>query len=43
MPASLIDSQFATLEPPSPDEPVLWVDVTHPLAVVVEAAVKLVG
>jgi len=43
MPASLIDSQFATFEPPTPDEPVLWVDVTHPLAVVVEAAVKLVG
>jgi gluconokinase len=28
MPATLLDSQFATLEPPSPDEQFVDVDVT---------------
>lgn len=29
MPSGLLDSQFAALEPPSPDEPVIEVDVTQ--------------
>jgi len=35
MPVSLLDSQFATLEPPGPDEPALCVDIAPPLAEVV--------
>jgi len=38
MPASLLDSQFATLEPPGPDEGAITVSVEPPLAVVVETA-----
>lgn len=30
MPLSLLDSQFATLEPPAPDEPHLALDITAP-------------
>ena len=29
MPASLIDSQFAALEPPAPDETAIWLDATR--------------
>ena len=32
MPTSLLDSQFATLEPPGPDERVITVDVGEPPA-----------
>ena len=35
MPASLLDSQFAALEPPGPDEPHLTVDIDQPLAAIV--------
>ncbi|WP_374395898.1 gluconokinase [Tabrizicola sp.] len=31
MPASLLDSQFATLEPPGPDEAAITVDINQPL------------
>lgn len=31
MPASLLDSQFATLEPPAPDEDAITVDIDQPL------------
>ena len=31
MPASLLDSQFATLEPPGPDEAAITVDIAQPL------------
>ncbi len=31
MPASLLDSQFATLEPPEPDEAAIIVDIDQPL------------
>jgi gluconokinase len=36
MPTSLIDSQFATLEPPSEDEGAITVDIDAPLAAIVE-------
>lgn len=32
MPAGLLDSQLAALEPPDPDEPVLSVDIDRPVA-----------
>jgi carbohydrate kinase (thermoresistant glucokinase family) len=37
MPASLLASQFADLEPPAPDEPVIVVDGAAPIAAQVEA------
>lgn len=40
MPASLVDSQFATLEPPGPDEYPITVPVDLPVPVVVERLVK---
>ena len=39
MPASLLDSQFAALEPPGPDENALTVDIDQPLAAIVDAIV----
>jgi gluconokinase len=39
MPPSLLDSQFADLEPPGQDEPVVTVDGAAPTAVQVEAVV----
>lgn len=39
MPASLLDSQFATLEAPGPDEQVLRVDIAPPAAQQVEAII----
>lgn len=38
MPASLVDSQFAALEPPSPDEHALTLDGTRPVADLVATA-----
>jgi gluconokinase len=43
MPASLLDSQLATLEPPGPDEPVLRVPIEPPLEQVVDDAVDRLG
>jgi gluconokinase len=40
MPASMLDSQLATLEPPGADEPVVRVSVEAPLDQVVAAAVS---
>jgi len=40
MPPGLLDSQFAALEPPSPEEPVIEVDITLPLEAVVERIEK---
>ena len=40
MPASLLDSQLATLEPLGADEPGMRVDVSAPLAVVVDRVVE---
>ncbi len=37
MPVSLLDSQFAALEPPEPDEDALSVDIDQPLAAIVAA------
>jgi carbohydrate kinase (thermoresistant glucokinase family) len=41
MPASLIDSQIATLQEPAPDEPVLTLSVTQKLPLLVAAAADL--
>ena len=38
MPPSLMASQFATLEPPAPDEAALVLDVAHPLEALVARA-----
>jgi gluconokinase len=43
MPASLVDSQFAILEPPGVDEPAVTVDATRPVDEVVAAAGRLIG
>lgn len=43
MPATLLDSQVATLEPPSADERPIVVDVTLPIDAVVEAVVATLG
>jgi len=40
MPASLLASQFATLEPPEPDENVLTVEVTQPIETIAGEVVK---
>ena len=39
MPTSLLDSQFATLEPPGPDEAAITVDIDQPLKDLVAAIV----
>lgn len=39
MPPSLLDSQLATLEPPTAEEPAVVVDVDAPVATIVERAV----
>jgi gluconokinase len=38
MPASLVESQFADLEPPAADENALTLDASHPVAELVEAS-----
>jgi gluconokinase len=43
MPPSLLASQFADLEPPGPDEPVIAVDGAQPIADQVEAVVRGLG
>lgn len=43
MPASLVDSQFAILEPPAADERALTLDATRPIADSVAAAVSRFG
>ncbi|WP_231700310.1 gluconokinase [Aerosticca soli] len=43
MPASLLDSQFATLEEPSPDEPVLRVDIGAPAEVIADTIIGRLG
>ena len=39
MPASLLDSQFAALEPPEPDEHAIVVDIDRSVAAIVDAVV----
>ncbi len=39
MPASLVDSQFAILEEPGPDETAMMLDATQPVEALVEAVV----
>jgi carbohydrate kinase (thermoresistant glucokinase family) len=43
MPASLLDSQFATLELPAPDENVLTLSVVDPIETLADKVVKAVG
>lgn len=43
MPASLLRSQFDTLEPPGPDEDAIVVDVEPPVAAIVEAVLDDLG
>ena len=40
MPASLLESQFATLQPPTPDEPALSLDVRLPPSALIEAVAQ---
>jgi gluconokinase len=42
MPTSLLDSQFAALEPPSPDE-ALTIDIDQPLSTLVDAILSQIG
>jgi gluconokinase len=42
MPASLVDSQFAILEPPASDERALRLDATRPVGELVAAAIRLI-
>jgi gluconokinase len=42
MPASLIDSQFADLEPPGPDEAVVWLDARRAVGDLVAEAAAVV-
>lgn len=42
MPPSLLDSQFAALEPPGPDEDALQVDIDQPFEAVVAALVTAI-
>ncbi|MEJ0097582.1 MAG: hypothetical protein WDM84_06175 [Bauldia sp.] len=43
MPASLLDSQLATLEPPAPDEGAIVVSIVPPVAEIVGAIVQRLG
>jgi gluconokinase len=43
MPPSLLASQFADLEPPTPDEPVIVVDGAQPIPAQVDAVVARIG
>jgi gluconokinase len=43
MPASLLDSQFATLEPPGPDEGVIRLSIERPLAEVIDTAATAIS
>ncbi|RUW63122.1 gluconokinase [Mesorhizobium sp. M7A.F.Ca.US.008.03.1.1] len=43
MPASLVDSQFAILEPPAAEERALTLDATRPVGEIVAAAVRLIS
>jgi gluconokinase len=40
MPASLVESQFAALEPPAADEEILTLDASRPVAEIVSTAAK---
>ena len=43
MPAGLLQSQFETLEPPAPDEPVLRIEVGPPPEAIADAIVEALG
>ena len=42
MPPSLLDSQFAALEPPGPDEGAVTIDIDRPVAEIVTAALAMI-
>ena len=43
MPASLLDSQFADLQDPQPDEPFIRVDIGPPPSAIVESIIRELG
>jgi carbohydrate kinase (thermoresistant glucokinase family) len=43
MPAALLDSQFADLEPPGADEPAITVDIGPPAAEIVRRVLQAIG
>ena len=43
MPVALIDSQFATLQPPGPDEDAVTVDIDQPLDALVEEILRRIA
>ena len=43
MPLSLLDSQLATLEPPTADEPAITIPVEQPVAAIVDSIVRRLG
>ena len=43
MPAALLTSQFATLEPPGPDENAITIDIDQPVEGVVDAIIAKLG
>jgi gluconate kinase len=43
MPLSLLDSQLATLEPPSADEPAVEVSIDQPAEAIVDTIVRRLG
>ncbi len=43
MPVALLDSQFATLEPPGDDENAISIDINQPLETIVAAAAEFLG
>lgn len=43
MPPALLDSQFAALEPPGPDEDAITVDIDQPFDVIVASLIDRIG
>jgi gluconokinase len=43
MPPALLDSQFATLEPPAADEPAITVDIDQSMAAILAEIQKKLG
>ena len=43
MPATLLDSQFADLEPPAADEPAITVDIGPPALEIVQRVLQVIG
>jgi gluconate kinase len=43
MPPTLLDSQFATLQPPGPDENPITVGINRPVEGVIESIIRALG